>query len=112
MNMFFLLVLHYGNTSSVLFQEFFLRGSLCSTLKTGIILSLFKGKGAKANNKENYRGITLFPALYKIYKIILLNRLENLAFLDRGRPPEAVSPPKFGPTTIEKLELQTKFASQ
>ena len=62
-----------------LFQEFFLNGSICSTLKTGIILLLFKGKGAKANNKENYRGITLFPTLSKIYEIILLNRLENYA---------------------------------
>ena len=62
-----------------LFQEFFLNGSICSTLKTGIILPLFKGKGAKANNKENYRGITLFPTLCKIYEIILLNRLENYA---------------------------------
>ena len=62
-----------------LFQEFFLNGSICSTLKTGIILPLFKGKGAKANNKDNYRGITLFPTLCKIYEIILLNRLENYA---------------------------------
>ena len=62
-----------------LFQEFFLNGSICSTLKTGIIVPFFKGKGAKANNKENYRGITLFPTLSKIYEIILLNRLENYA---------------------------------
>ena len=65
-----LLVLHFGNTSSVCFKSF-------KTLKTGIILPLFKGKGAKANNKENYRGIKLFPTLCKIYEIILLNRLEN-----------------------------------
>ena len=62
-----------------LFQEFFPNGSICSTLKTGIILPLFKGKGAKENNKENYRGITSFPTLCKIYDIILLNRLENFA---------------------------------
>ena len=62
-----------------LFQEFFLNGSICSTLQTGIILPLFKGKGAKANNKENYRGIILFPTLCKIYEIILLNRFENYA---------------------------------
>ena len=29
-------------------------------LKSGIILPLFKGKGAKASNKDNYREITLF----------------------------------------------------
>ena len=43
----------------------------------GIILPLFKGKGAKANNKDNYTGITLFPTLLKIYEIILPNRLEK-----------------------------------
>ena len=62
-----------------LFQEFFLNGPICLTLKTGIILPLFNGKGAKANNKENYRGITLFPTLCKIYETILLNRLKNYA---------------------------------
>ena len=49
------------------------------SLKSGIILPLFKGKGAKANNKDNYRGITLFPTLCKIYEMILLNRLDNFA---------------------------------
>ena len=42
-------------------------------------MPLFKGKGAKANNKDNYRGITLFPTLCKIYEMILLNRLEKFA---------------------------------
>ena len=42
-------------------------------MKTGIILPLFKGKGAKANNKDNYRGITVFPTLCKAYEMILLN---------------------------------------
>ena len=36
-----------------------------------------KGKGAKANKKDNYRGITMFPSLCKIYEMVLLNRLEN-----------------------------------
>ena len=40
---------------------------------TGVILPLFKGKGAKANSKDNYRGITLFPTLCKIYEMVLLN---------------------------------------
>ena len=40
---------------------------------------MFKGKGAKANNKDNYRGITLFPTLCKIYEMILLNSLEKFA---------------------------------
>ena len=53
--------------------------SVCDELKIEIILLLFKGKGAKANNKDNYRGITLFPTLCKIYEMILLNRLEKYA---------------------------------
>ena len=43
-----------------LYWVFFGKSSLCKTLKTGLVLPLFKGKGAKANNKDNYRGITLF----------------------------------------------------
>ena len=55
-----------------LFQNFFEKFSVCDDLK-GVILPLFKGKGAKAYNKNNYRGITLFPTLRKIYEMILLN---------------------------------------
>ena len=44
-----------------------------------MVLPLFKGKGAKANNKDNYRGITLFPTLCKIYEMIILDRLEKCA---------------------------------
>ena len=62
-----------------LYQQFFENFSVSELLKTGIILPLFKGKGAKANNKDNYRGITLFPTLCKIYEMILLNRLEKFA---------------------------------
>ena len=40
-------------------------------------MPLFKGKGAKAKNKDNYRGVTLFLTLCKIYEMVLLNRLEN-----------------------------------
>ena len=61
------------------YQEFFESCMIPKSLKTGIILPLFKGKGAKANNKDNYRGITLFPTLCKIYEMILLNRLDNFA---------------------------------
>ena len=49
------------------------------SLKSGIILRLFKRKEAKANNKDNYRGLTLVPTLCKMYEMILLNRLENFA---------------------------------
>ena len=62
-----------------LYQQFFENFSVSKFLKTGIILQSFKGKGAKANNKDNYRGIMLSPTLRKIYEMILLNRLENFA---------------------------------
>ena len=62
-----------------MYQQFFESSVVCKSLKMGIILPLFKGKGAKANNKDNYRGITLFPTLCKIYEMILLNRLEKFA---------------------------------
>ena len=46
---------------------------------SGTNIAGFKGKGAKTNNKDNYRGVTLFPTLCKIYEMILLNRLEKYA---------------------------------
>ena len=52
-----------------LYQVFFDKSSVCKTLKTGLVLPLFKGKGTKAN-KDNYRGITLFPTRRKIYEMI------------------------------------------
>ena len=57
--------------------------SFCESLLTGVILPLFKGKGTKASNKDNYRGITLFPNLCKIYEMVLLSRLEKHA-VDEG----------------------------
>ena len=62
-----------------LYQTFFESCMIPESLKSGIILPLFKDKGAKANNKDNYRGITLFPTLCEIYEMILLNRLDNFA---------------------------------
>ena len=66
-----------------MYQNFYANGSVCESLKTGVILPLFKGKGAKANNKDNCRGITLFPTLCKIYEMVLLSRLENYAKQNR-----------------------------
>ena len=62
-----------------LYQTFFNNFSVYDSLLTGVILPLFNGKGAKANNKDNYRGSTLFPALCQIYEMVLLNRLEKFA---------------------------------
>ena len=62
-----------------LYQNYFDNFFICDSLLTGVILPLFKGKGAKANNEGNYRGITLFPTLCKIFEMVLLKRLENFA---------------------------------
>ena len=62
-----------------MYQQFFENSVVSKPLKIGITLLLFKGKGAKANNKDNYRGITLFPTLCKIYEMILLNSLEKFS---------------------------------
>ena len=64
-----------------LHKTFFNNFSVCDSLLTGVILPLFKGEGAKANNKDNYRAITLFPTLCKIYEMVLLNRI--YIYLDR-----------------------------
>ena len=63
----------------LLYRDFFQTNAVPENLKTGVILPLFKGKGAKANNKDNYRGITMFHILCKMYEMILLNRLEVFA---------------------------------
>ena len=62
-----------------LYQNYFDNFSVCDSLLTGVILPLFKCNGAKANNKDNYRGITLFPILCKIFEMVLLKRLEKFA---------------------------------
>ena len=71
------------NLLFILYQDCFCQFSVPKNIKKGIILPLFKGKGAKANNKNSYCGITLFPTLCKIYEMVLLNRLEKFA-ADRG----------------------------
>ena len=56
-----------------LYQVFFDKSSICRFLRTGLVLPIFEGKGVKANkDKDNYRGITLFPTLCKIYEMIIL----------------------------------------
>ena len=60
-----------------LYQKFFENCSVCEYLTTVVILPLFKEKGAKANNKDNYRGITLFPTLCEIYEMVFLIIVEK-----------------------------------
>ena len=63
----------------LLYRDFFQTHTVPENLKTEVILPLFKGKRAKANNKDNYGGITMFPTLCKIYEMILLSRLKVFA---------------------------------
>ena len=75
-----MLVPCFGGRYFQLYQQLFENFSVSKFLKMGIMLPLFKvfkGKRAKANNKDNYRGIMLLPTLCKIYEMILLNRLEK-----------------------------------
>ena len=51
-----------------LYQVFFDKSSACKTLKRGLVLLLLKGKGAKANNNDNYHGITFFLRYVKFMK--------------------------------------------
>ena len=67
-----------------LYNEFFDRSSVCESLKVGTILPLFKGKGVKAN-KDNYRGITLFPGGTPILGHMRDVRPERVSF--PGRKP-------------------------
>ena len=78
-----MLVLFFGISFSYCIKNAFANFLSQRILKKVIILPLFKGKGAKANNKDSYRGITLFPTLCKIYEMVLLNRSEKFV-ADRG----------------------------
>ena len=44
-----------------LYQNFFTNSSVPESVLTGLTLPLFKGKGAKANNKDNYKGDYIIP---------------------------------------------------
>ena len=45
----------------------------------GMVLPLFKGKGLKASEKDNSRGITLFSVVIKMFEMVILKRLANFA---------------------------------
>ena len=60
-------------------------------LKICMMLPLFKGNGLKAYDKDNYRGIAMFPVITKIFEMILLKRHENFA-----RSKSYFSPLQFG----------------
>ena len=45
----------------------------------GMVLPLFNGKVLKASEKDNYRGITLFSVVLKVFEMVILKRLEKFA---------------------------------
>ena len=49
-----------------LYERYFSECRTCSSIKSGQILPLFKVKGTKASNKDNYWGITICLALCKV----------------------------------------------
>ena len=44
-----------------------------------MVLSLFKGKCLKASERGNYRGITLFLVVLKVFEMVILKHLEKFA---------------------------------
>ena len=62
-----------------LYERYFSECRTCSSIKSAEILPLFKGKGTEANNKDNDRGVTIFPTLCKVYELILLRGLKRVA---------------------------------
>ena len=63
----------------LLYNKMFDSASVPSGSLMGMILPLFKGKGLKACEKDNYRGITMFPVIIKVFEVIRLRQLENFA---------------------------------
>ena len=62
-----------------LYKRYFSECRTCSSIKSGQILPHFKRNDTKASDKDNYRGITIFPTLCKVYELNLLRRLERFA---------------------------------
>ena len=63
----------------VLHNKMFDSASVPSGSLMGMILPLLKSNGLKACEKENYRGMTMFPEIIKVFEVILLRRLENFS---------------------------------
>ena len=62
-----------------LFLRLFYDNGSPEMLKICMMLPLFKDKGLKAYDKDNYRGIAMFPVITKTFEKILLKRLEDFA---------------------------------
>ena len=74
-----------------LFLRFSYDNGSLEMLKICMMLPLFKGKGLKTYDKDNYRLNVMFPVITKIFGMILLKRLEDFA-----RSKSYFSPLQFG----------------
>ena len=64
---------------SILYFRIFYSIEVPQSLKFELLLPLFKGKGTKASNKDNYRGIAMFSVFCKVFELLILRRLEAIA---------------------------------
>ena len=64
---------------SILFARMLSSVKIPSQFKAELILPLFKGKGLEAHNKDNYHGIAMFSVFCKVFEMILLRKLEQIA---------------------------------
>ena len=67
------------NILSKLYFKLFFAHDIPSQFKRQLVLPLFKGKGAKAFLKDNYRGIAMFSVFCKVFEMTLLRHLETIA---------------------------------
>ena len=64
---------------SILYFRMFYSIEVPQSLKFELLLPLFKGKGTKASNKDNYRGIAMFSVFCKVFELLILRKLEAIA---------------------------------
>ena len=60
-----------------LYQRILETGKIPDKCKDGLIITLHKGRGKSLTDPNNYRAISLLPAIYKIFEKILQMRIEN-----------------------------------
>ena len=66
---------------STLFARMFSLVKVPSQFKVELILLLFKGRGLEAHKKDNYCGIAMLSVFCKVFEMILLRKLEQIAEL-------------------------------
>ena len=62
----------------VLFNQKIQTEQIPASFKVGLTVTLHKGKNKSATYPNNYRAISLLPAVFKIFEKIVLNRFETI----------------------------------